>query len=310
MVPSSPAATDRSVPTSPSPIPTNRFATAALVLGVLSLAFGLLTVGPTVLCGVIGAVRAGRVGRGKWRSLIGIGLGTAGAAGHALLAWGLSEHFRDAKLQARDKSLMRNLPAFACPSYVTIHGTFPQAYYWTGPGPPSDPTRALSWRVSLLPYLDEQNLYAQFDPSQPWDGRVNGPLMRGTASFADNVAAGDPFTRYRVFYDNGAAFELHRPVAPREFHDGTTNTILFVQSGQPVPWTQFNELPFDPAGPLPPLGRPDRDWFLAAMADGSVRTVRKTVDPAVMKAAITRAGSEPPPDGSFSPLPLGERGRG
>ncbi|OWK42909.1 hypothetical protein FRUB_02506 [Fimbriiglobus ruber] len=65
-----------------------------------------------------------------------------------------------------------------------------------------------------------------------------------------------------------------------------------VEAAQTVPWAQYNELPFDPNGPLPPFGAPQRDTFLVGMADGSVRTVKKSVSPQVLKGAITANGGE------------------
>jgi hypothetical protein len=82
----------------------------------------------------------------------------------------------------------------------------------------------------------------------------------------------------------------------KEITDGLSHTILVVEADERVPWPQCNELPFDPGGPLPPLGRLGRENYLTAMADGSVKVVRQDADPNVIRAAITRAGGEPPPD--------------
>lgn len=272
--------------------PRNWLARVAGWLGFITLALGLWTVGPAILLGLLGIWHARRYGSERWPALLGIGLASAGVVGHMILKWGLSGYFEDARVRAADQISMRNV-AYGLKGHQEATGSLPKACYWTGPGPLPDPSQTLSWRVELLPNMEFLNLYRAMRLNEPWDSPVNRPLADQTNAYGD---WGDPMTCYRVFYENGAAFELHRAVKPEEIADGTANTILFVQAAQPVPWPQCNELPFDPAGPLPPLGRPDRKWFLAAMADGSVRTVRKNVDPNVMKAAITRAGGEPPPD--------------
>ena len=159
---------------------------------------------------------------------------------------------------------------------------------------PSDLTDRLSWRVSLLPYLEQDSLYRQFKKDEPWNSPANQPLA-GTAvkAYADADAPTDPATRYRCFYDNGAAFDTRRPARiPQSFPDGTANTILYVEGAEKVTWSRFGEYRFDPAGPLPPLGHPKRDVFAAAMADGSVRWVKKTVSPQTLKAAVTANGGE------------------
>jgi hypothetical protein len=53
-----------------------------------------------------------------------------------------------------------------------------------------------------------------------------------------------------------------------------------------VPWTKPEDIPFDANGPLPPLGGRFPAGALVLMADGSVRTVRKTVSERTWKFAI------------------------
>lgn len=74
--------------------------------------------------------------------------------------------------------------------------------------------------------------------------------------------------------------------------DGTSNTILYVEGGDKATWSQFNEYKFDPNGALPALGHPNRDTFTVLLADGSSRQLRKSINPATLKALITRAGGE------------------
>jgi hypothetical protein len=159
---------------------------------------------------------------------------------------------------------------------------------------PADLPDRLSWRVALLPYLQQGSLYNRFKPDEPWNSPSNQPLaavvVRG---YADADDAADPTTRYRCFYDNGAAFDTRRPARiPAAFTDGTANTILYVEGADKVTWSRFGEYRFDPAGALPPLGHPKRDVFAAVMADASVRWVRKSVSPATLKAAVTANGGE------------------
>ena len=69
--------------------------------------------------------------------------------------------------------------------------------------------------------------------------------------------------------------------------------LVVVEGGDLVTWTQFDEYPFDMAGPLPTLGLPGATVFQAAMFDGSVRTIKKTVDPNVLKRGIHAADGLP-----------------
>jgi prepilin-type processing-associated H-X9-DG protein len=74
--------------------------------------------------------------------------------------------------------------------------------------------------------------------------------------------------------------------------DGTSNTILAVESNRDVPWTKPEDIPFDPNGPVPELGNFSPNGFNAAFADGAVRFISKAVNPQVLKALITRSGGE------------------
>jgi hypothetical protein len=79
--------------------------------------------------------------------------------------------------------------------------------------------------------------------------------------------------------------------------DGAANTILLVEADDRVPWTKPQELPYASGQPLPKLGGHFHGAFLVAMADGSVKIVRKTTSEKAIRAAITANGGEiPPPD--------------
>ncbi len=115
----------------------------------------------------------------------------------------------------------------------------------------------LSWRVALLPYLGESDLYREFHLDEPWDSEHNRPLLpRMPRVYASPGVPAEPSqTFFQVFTGPGTAFEgtigLRVPV---DFPDGTSNTILIVEAGESVPWTMPTSLAYDPAKPLPPLG--------------------------------------------------------
>lgn len=168
--------------------------------------------------------------------------------------------------------------------------------------PPANISDRLSWRVAMLPYMLDPKAdatYRRFKLDEPWNSPTNQPL-KNTAVEAlihplDADQKGDTSTRYRCFYDNGALFESDPKsrVTLVGVTDGSSNTIMFVETADRVTWTQFNELKFDPNGPLPTLGHPNvKGGSNVLFADGSVRFVRDSVSPETLKAAITRAGGE------------------
>jgi hypothetical protein len=80
---------------------------------------------------------------------------------------------------------------------------------------------------------------------------------------------------------------------PASFPDGTSSTLLIVEAADPVPWTRPAELFYDPKGPLPRIGGHYRAGTLAALADGSVRTLRPDISERTLRSAIDPADGMP-----------------
>jgi hypothetical protein len=203
--------------------------------------------------------------------------------------------------------------ALAFHNYQDQHGGLPPAAVRGKDGAP-----LLSWRVLLLPYLDQNDLYEEFRLDEPWDSPHNLallPRMPKTYAPPGRKAALVPphHTTLQVFVGPGTSFEEKRrqktveralsdksyPFSeprglkiPDDFPDGTSNTLLFVEAGEPVPWTKPQDLPYDPDGPLPELRCLFRDGFRACMVDASRCFVRKGAPEAALRAAITRNGGE------------------
>lgn len=165
--------------------------------------------------------------------------------------------------------------------------------------PPADPANRLSWRVSMLPYIEESATYRRFNIREPWNSPTNAPL-KDTPVMAyrhplDAQEKGEPVTRTRCFYDNGALFDAkpHSRVSYAQISDGTSNTLMFVESAETVSWTPFNDFRYSPTAPLPPFGHPKMTGgFQVAMADGSVRFISNKVQERTVRQLITRADGE------------------
>jgi hypothetical protein len=151
-------------------------------------------------------------------------------------------------------------------TYHDVHGRLPAAAVCGKDGKP-----LLSWRVTILPYLEKMELYEQFKLDEPWDSPHNIRLL----SEIPDVYAPPPgkkskvppdHTVCHVFVGNGTAFEGHDGLRlSDDFPDGTFNTLLLVEAGEPVPWTKPEDLTYDPAGPLPELRCIFKDGFRAQM---------------------------------------------
>jgi chromosome segregation ATPase len=73
-----------------------------------------------------------------------------------------------------------------------------------------------------------------------------------------------------------------------DFLDGTSNTILIIEAGNPVPWTKPEDLHYAEDEPLPELGGLFADAIHAVFADGAVHTLMREYDEQHLRYAITR----------------------
>jgi hypothetical protein len=185
--------------------------------------------------------------------------------------------------------------AWAMHSYHDKHRALPPHAVFDRQGRP-----LLSWRVLLLPYLGQEDLYKQFKLDEPWDSSRNRLLLEKMPAVYLHplrAARGEPFTtNCQVFVGKGAAFEGERGLRiPRDFPDGTSQTILIVEAARAVPWTKPEDLPYAPDWPLPRLGGFFRgDGFYVACADGSPRYLLQETSEATLRALITRNGRDKP----------------
>ena len=192
-----------------------------------------------------------------------------------------------AEVAQRINNMKQILLAFH--NYHDANGHFPPLANFGADGLPK-----LSWRVALLPYLAEDELYNEFHQDEPWDSPHNKALLgRMPAVFQ---TPGSPalfagYTRIRGFGGKGAMFEGTQGIKIQEVTDGTSNTVLIAVAADAVPWTKPGELTFVEGEPLPALDASDSHGYTLGMCDGSVRMLHKSGE-RMLRSIITRAGGE------------------
>jgi prepilin-type processing-associated H-X9-DG protein len=215
----------------------------------------------------------------------------------------LAPEITAARDTVRRTTSMNNLKqiGLAFHNYHDVNGRFPAPVLYGS----KDHSIPYSWRVAILPFLEQNDLYQQYHFDEPWDGPNNRKLleqMPGVYSYPGpdgRSPSSRTISSYYVF--SGSAAALGSAVRSEQaadgpgvaqITDGTSNTILAVEWQGDIPWTKPLDIPFDPNGPRVELGGYQPDGFNALFADGSVRFLSKSIAAPVLKALITRSGGE------------------
>ena len=180
----------------------------------------------------------------------------------------------------------------------------------------------LSWRVAILPQIEQESLYREFKLDEPWDSEHNKKFIPRMPKLYESPGAVAPAGKtYLRSFVGPSAFIPGPQMGPKgplsdpwinqtpgslargrritDFSDGTSNTILVVEAADAVEWTKPDDLPFPdvpgaPASsaPLPKLGQAADRGFHALLGDGSVRFVSDTIKEKTLRALITLNGGE------------------
>jgi len=184
--------------------------------------------------------------------------------------------------------------ALAMHNYHDVHKTLPPAYRAENSGRP-----LLSWRVLILPYINQRALYEEFHLDEPWDSEHNKKLIeRMPAVYRSPGSKAAPgMTNDLTVRGADTVFPGKDGVRFRQITDGMSNTILVVEASdeKAVVWTKPDDFEYKEAEPL--AGLVDR-WsagFLAAFCDGSVRSIAQSVDKETLTRLILRNDGKPVP---------------
>jgi prepilin-type processing-associated H-X9-DG protein len=151
----------------------------------------------------------------------------------------------------------------------------------------------LSWRVAILPFIEEGELYKQFKLDEAWDSESNKELLEKLPKVY--TAPRGKFEKGQTFYQSFAgegALMSGKPIKIFAIPDGTSNTFMVAEAGEPVEWTKPADIAYEAKKPLPKLGGVFGGDFNVAFCDGSVRYVKKGVADETLKKFITIAGGE------------------
>jgi len=215
-----------------------------------------------------------------------------------------------AREAARRAQCMNNLKqiGLAIANYEAEYGRFPPAYIPDEDGKPKH-----SWRVLILPFLQEQSLYKEYRFDEPWDGPHNRalaakmPLVYRCPS--ESRPAGTGITSYAMIVGPNAFSDGPTARRIKDIPDGTDHTIMVAEAaGAGINWLEpldlymtkmsFRVRNFDTYAKENPndiaSGHPN--GANAVFCDDSLRFLSNDIEPNDLKAMLTIDGGETIPD--------------
>lgn len=220
-------------------------------------------------------------------------LSQIGAAGIAVGL--LLPAVQSARQAARRMSASNNLKqiGLAMHNYHSVYGKLPAASSSDQDGNP-----LLSWRVAILPFIEEQELYERFHLDEPWDSPHNIELMDEMPDLFKDPSIDLP-PGQTIYHAPVEATALYQSPTDqprfRDVLDGLSNTLMAFEGAgdSAVPWTQPVKTNIDLSDPLASTGDTLPGGFHVLMGDGSVQFLTNGIDPAVLSKMITRSAKDP-----------------
>jgi hypothetical protein len=195
--------------------------------------------------------------------------------------------------------------AMALHLYHDTYGSFPPAYVADENGRPMH-----SWRVLILPFVEQKALYDEYRFDEPWDGPHNRTLADSMPSVyrcpSDPGANPHlPISSYLAVVGPETNWPGEKTVSLHDVKDGTSQTLLVVEShNSGIHWMEPRDLhtgqmareinPAHGQGICSCHGS-QRELAQAALADGSVQILSNDLTREEIEALLTIAGGEADP---------------
>jgi hypothetical protein len=153
----------------------------------------------------------------------------------------------------------------------------------------------LSWRVSILRYLEQSALLRAMKLDQPWDSNENQvftstrvPVYNSDPTLGNKTTIRAPVFPGSVWDTDG------QPRVFKDVRDGLSNTIFVIDAPvtAAVPWTSPEPWIISPDDPMKDIFG-DRESVNVVMMDGAaIALKRSTMTNEKLKALLTIAGGE------------------
>jgi beta-lactamase regulating signal transducer with metallopeptidase domain len=194
-----------------------------------------------------------------------------------------------ARVAAQRTQSVNNLKqiGLAFHNYHSAYTKFPNSQNSKGKFP-------CSWRVAILPFIEQAELYQEYNFDEPWDSPSNMKLLPKMPSIYrhPDAPAGSTATNYVVVSGPEMIFGNTTEPKLQTITDGTSNTILAVEAESSIPWTKPEDFAYETKGPLPKFGGFSKEGYNVVFGDGSVHFFSKSLDEKLLRNRLTPRGGE------------------
>ena len=197
---------------------------------------------------------------------------------------------------ASREKCMNNLKqiAVALHTYHDAYGSFPPAYVVDEPGTP-----LYSWRVLVLPYLDQQFLYEQFHLDESWDSPHNAALLKPVPSVFrcptrvhKSQNDSPTCTHYAGVFGSRCVFQGAEPTTLSQITDDHAETLLAAEvTDADIPWSAPRDVDVTQhpkLGDRQGLSSDHPGGLFGMRADGAVRFVLEETDADTVRRLMIR----------------------
>ncbi|MAG93939.1 MAG: hypothetical protein CMJ48_09345 [Planctomycetaceae bacterium] len=199
---------------------------------------------------------------------------------------------KTAAMQSRSRRNLKEL-AIGLHNYHDTYRTFPAAVTNKRGNKMTQP---VSWRVMILPFINESRIFEQYRLDEPWDSENNKKVLAQMpdvfrSPLMEKDSGDQTSTPYLAIVGPNTVL-AEEPTALRDIRDGSSNTIMIVETKKAAPWTKPDDIAFQPDDELPKFEVLYKGGFHAARADGSTVFIDEKAKPDTLRAYITRDGGE------------------
>ena len=127
----------------------------------------------------------------------------------------------------------------------------------------------LSWRVRILPFIEQGNLYNQFNFDEPWDSPHNLSLLPLMPRLFSTPGVANGLTVFQGPHgDNTFLSNTNQGTRFSQFPSQDTAAILEVAPEHAIEWTRPDDFAFDAATLRSFVDNADENGFYFSLIDG------------------------------------------